>query len=168
MNSNLKKYSSRLINTVFREFKSSKRGLSKKKLESYCPLNKVRRKWSDRYKVINEPLFKSYVFVYVNSEEMKAVRMVPGVVNFVYWNGKPAVIPEKEIGIIKKFLNDYEFVVAEPTRLLPNQRIKIMSGVLMNEEGVVVRSEKNKVQVVLESLGFKLTASLGRNEIQVI
>lgn len=142
--------------------------LEQRGLNVYCPLNKVRRKWSDRYKVINEPLFKSYVFVYVNSEEMKAVRMVPGVVNFVYWNGKPAVIPEKEIGIIKKFLNDYEFVVAEPTRLLPNQRIKIMSGVLMNEEGVVVRSEKNKVQVVLESLGFKLTASLGRNEIQVI
>lgn len=142
--------------------------LEERGLNAYCPLNKVRRKWSDRYKVINEPLFKSYVFVYVNSEEMKAVRMVPGVVNFVYWNGKPAVIPEKEIGIIKKFLNDYEFVVAEPTRLLPNQRIKIMSGVLMNEEGVVVRSEKNKVQVVLESLGFKLTASLGRNEIQVI
>lgn len=142
--------------------------LEERGLNVYCPLNKVRRKWSDRYKVINEPLFKSYVFVYVNSEEMKAVRMVPGVVNFVYWNGKPAVIPEKEIGIIKKFLNDYEFVVAEPTRLLPNQRIKIMSGVLMNEEGVVVRSEKNKVQVVLESLGFKLTASLGRNEIQVI
>ncbi|MGN6492521.1 MAG: transcription termination/antitermination protein NusG [Agriterribacter sp.] len=142
--------------------------LEERGLTAYCPLNKVRRKWSDRYKVINEPLFKSYVFVCVNNEEMKAVRMVPGVVNFVYWNGKPAVIPEKEISTIKKFLNDYEFVVAEPTRLLPNQRIKIMSGVLMNEEGVVVRSEKNKVQVVLESLGFKLTASLGRNEIQVI
>ncbi len=99
---------------------------------------------------------------------MKEVRMVPGVVNFVYWNGKPAEIPEQEIDTIRKFLNEYEFVAAEPMRLMPNQRIKIMSGVLMNEEGVVVRSEKNKVQVVLESLGFKLTANLGRNEIQAI
>lgn len=142
--------------------------LEERGLTAYCPLNKVRRKWSDRYKIINEPLFKSYVFVQVTTDEMKKVRMVPGVVNFVYWNGKPAEIPEQEINTIRKFLNEYEFVVAEPMRLMPNQRIKIMSGVLMNEEGVVVRSEKNKVQVVLESLGFKLTASLGRNEIQVI
>lgn len=142
--------------------------LEDRELVAYCPLNKVRRKWSDRYKIINEPLFKSYVFVQVTSDEMKEVRMVPGVVNFVYWNGKPAEIPEQEINTIRKFLNEYEFVTAEPTRLMPNQRIKIMSGVLMNEEGVVVRSEKNKVQVVLESLGFKLTASLGRNEIQAI
>ena len=142
--------------------------LEERGLTSYCPLNKVRRKWSDRYKIINEPLFKSYVFVKVTSDEMKEVRMVPGIVNFVYWNGKPAEIPEQEIDTIRKFLNEYEFVIAEPMRLMPNQRIKIMSGVLMNEEGVVVRSEKNKVQVVLESLGFKLTASLGRNEIQAI
>lgn len=142
--------------------------LEERGLTTYCPLNKVRRKWSDRYKVINEPLFKSYLFVKVKEEEMKEVRAIPGVVNFVYWNGKPAVIPEQEINTIRKFLSEYEFVVAEPVRLMPNQRIKIMSGVLMNEEGIVVRSEKNKVQVVLESLGYKLTASLGKNEIQVI
>ncbi|MBX2924901.1 MAG: UpxY family transcription antiterminator [Chitinophagaceae bacterium] len=142
--------------------------LEEKGIIAYCPLNKVRKKWSDRYKIINEPLFKSYVFVQVSGDEMKKVRMIPGVVNFVYWNNKPAVIPEQEISTIRKFLNDYEYVTAEPIRLIPNQRIKIMSGVLMNEEGIVVRSEKNKVQVILESLGFKLTASLGRNEIQVM
>ncbi|MBX3256537.1 MAG: UpxY family transcription antiterminator [Chitinophagaceae bacterium] len=142
--------------------------LEERGLIAYCPLNKVRRKWSDRYKIIHEPLFKSYVFVHVNKDEMKKVRMIPGVVNYVYWNGKPAVIPEQEISIIRKFLNEYEFVVAEPVCLIPNQRIRIMSGVLMNEEGVVIRSEKNKVQIMLESLGYRLTASLGRNEIQVI
>ncbi|MCC6287105.1 MAG: UpxY family transcription antiterminator [Chitinophagaceae bacterium] len=142
--------------------------LMEKGITAYCPLNKVRRRWSDRYKIINEPLFKSYVFVHITDEEMKKVRMIPGVVNFIYWNGKPAVIREKEINTIKKFLNEYEFVLAEPIRLMPNQRIKIMTGVLMNEEAVVIRSEKNKVQVILESLGFKLTAGLEKNEIQVI
>ncbi len=37
--------------------------LSEKGLEAYCPLNKVTRKWSDRMKTVEEPLFKSYVFV---------------------------------------------------------------------------------------------------------
>lgn len=135
-------------------------------ITAYCPLNKIRRRWTDRYKIVNEPLFKSYVFVQVEEDQMKKVRLIPGVVNFVYWNGKPAVIKQEEIQTIKRFLNEYEYVMAEPLSLALNQRVKIMSGVLMDEEGVVVRSEKNKVQVILQSLGFKLTASLGTNEIK--
>src|SRR3954462_4857025 len=84
--------------------------LSEKKIESYCPLNKVRRKWSDRIKTVEEPLFKSYVFVKIDDAERSNVRMTNGVVNFVYWNGKPAVIREKEIQTIKRFLNEYEQV----------------------------------------------------------
>lgn len=142
--------------------------LVEKGIVSYCPLNKTRRRWSDRYKIINEPLFKSYVFVKAGDDEMKEVRMIPGVVNFVYWNSKPAVIREEEINIIKKFLNEYDFVLAEPVQLMPNQRIKIMNGILMDEEAIVIRAEKNKVQVVLNSLGFRLTASVNKNEIRVI
>jgi transcription antitermination factor NusG len=66
-------------------------------IESYCPLNKVQRKWSDRVKVVEEPLFKSYVFVRVNEEEKTPVRMTNGVVNYVYWQGKPALVKDKEI-----------------------------------------------------------------------
>ena len=43
--------------------------LLQKGIEVYCPLNKVRRKWSDRIKTIEEPLFKSYVFVKIKDEE---------------------------------------------------------------------------------------------------
>jgi transcription antitermination factor NusG len=57
--------------------------LLEKGVESYCPLNKVQKKWSDRLKWVEEPLFKSYVFVKVNGEEMPKVRLVDGVVNYV-------------------------------------------------------------------------------------
>ena len=57
---------------------------SEKGWESYCPLNKVEKQWSDRIKVVEEPLFKSYVFIRLQEEEASAVRMVNGVVNFVY------------------------------------------------------------------------------------
>lgn len=139
-----------------------------KQITAYCPLNKIRRKWSDRYKIVHEPLFKSYVFVQIDDTEMTKVRMVSGVVNFVYWNGKPAVIREEEIQTIRKFLNEYDFVEAEHVQFTPNQRVKIMSGVLMDKEGIVIRSDKNKVQVVLESLGFRLTARLNSNEIRPV
>ncbi len=142
--------------------------LQEQEITAYCPLNKVRKKWSDRYKIVHEPLFKSYVFVQVEEDEMTKVRMVSGVVNFVYWNGKPAIIKEEEIHTIRRFLNEYEHVEAEAVQFTPNQRVKIMSGVLMDKEGIVIRSDKHKVQVVLESLGFRLTAKLSSNEIRPI
>jgi len=117
---------------------------------------------------VHEPLFKSYVFVLITQDEIAKVRMIQGVVNFVYWNNKPAIIHDHEIRTIKKFLNEYDFVTAESIRLVPNQRITIMNGILMGEQGVVIRSEKNKVQVVLESLGFKLTAYTAKNEIRPV
>ncbi len=65
-------------------------------------------------KTVEEPLFKSYVFARVNEEEQIKIRMTAGVMNFVYWQGKPAVIPAREIETIRKFLNEYENVIAEP------------------------------------------------------
>ena len=91
-------------------------------ITAYCPLNKVKKKWSDRYKIVHEPLFKSYVFVQVEENEMTKVRMVGGVVNFVYWNGKPAIIKEEEINTIRRFLNEYEHVEAEPLHFIPGNR----------------------------------------------
>src|ERR1700738_1630273 len=86
--------------------------LIEKGMEAYCPLNRVRKKWSDRVKWVEEPLFRSYVFVRVPEAEQTSVRMVNGVVNFVYWMGKPATVKDKEIDIIRMFLNEYDDVMA--------------------------------------------------------
>jgi transcription antitermination factor NusG len=139
--------------------------LKEKGIESYCPLNKVRRKWSDRVKVVEEPLFKSYVFVKVNEEERTAVRMTPGVVNFVYWEGKPAVIKEKEINAIKRFLNEYENVEVQPMSLQVRQRVKITTGPLMDHEGEILSIQRKAVKVAIDSLGYVLVAYIDRTKL---
>ncbi|MBK9660867.1 MAG: UpxY family transcription antiterminator [Chitinophagaceae bacterium] len=139
--------------------------LTEKGLESYCPLNKVRRKWSDRMKVVEEPLFKSYVFVKVDNEDRSAVRMTNGAINFVYWNGKPAVIKEKEINAIKRFLNEYENVEANPVDLKVNQRVRITNGTLMDKEGKVLDVRHKTVKVAIESLGYILVAYIDRTKL---
>jgi transcription antitermination factor NusG len=126
--------------------------------EAYCPLNKVRKKWSDRMKWVDEPLFKSYVFVHVTEEERARVRMTNGVVNFVYWLGKPAVVLDKEIQIIRKFLDEYADVRAEPLGLAVDDRITIQRGLLMNQKAKVIKVLNNKVKVVIESIGYSLVA----------
>lgn len=139
--------------------------LLQKGLESYCPLNKVKRKWSDRVKLIEEPLFKSYVFVKVSDEDRTAVRMTPGVINFVYWEGKPAVIKEKEIQAIRRFLDEHESVEVQPLSLSVDQRVKVTTGPLMDQEGKVVGIQNKMVKVAIDSLGYVLIAHIDKSKL---
>jgi transcription antitermination factor NusG len=145
--------------------KKVNRLLAEKGLESYCPLNKVRRKWSDRVKIVEEPLFKSYVFVKVSDEDRTAVRMTAGAVNFVYWLGKPAVIKEKEINAIKRFLNEHENVEARAVELKVNQRVRITNGTLMDQEGKVLDVRRKTAKVAIDSLGYILVAYIDRTKL---
>ncbi|MBL7725366.1 MAG: UpxY family transcription antiterminator [Chitinophagaceae bacterium] len=139
--------------------------LTEKGFESYCPLNKVRRKWSDRVKIVEEPLFKSYVFVKATDEDRTEVRMTTGAINFVYWNGKPAVIREKEINAIKRFLNEYENVEARPVDVKVNQRVRITNGSFMDQEGKVLDIKHKLVKVAIDSLGYILVAYIERSKL---
>jgi transcription antitermination factor NusG len=94
--------------------------------------------------------------------------MTDGVINYVYWNGKPAMVKEKEIETIKKFLNDYENVQAIPTSIVPQQKVRIETGILMNSEGVVQKVLHNKVEVLIESLGYMLVATVDKRNVQPV
>jgi len=142
--------------------------LMAKGIATYCPLNRIRKRWSDRIKIVEEPLFKSYVFVHVSAAEISRVRMTNGVLNYVYWDGKPAVIKNQEIATIKKFMNEYEQVEARPVLVHPNQKVRIDGGLLMNREGIVQKVMHNKVEVIIESLGYSLVATLDKKNVQPV
>ena len=143
--------------------------LVKKGIEAYCPLNKVRRKWSDRMKTIEEPLFKSYVFVKVEDAGMTEVRFVDGVLNYVYWNGKPAIVREEEIVEIKKFLSEYEDVEVSSIELKPSDAVVLNAGVMMGATGRVMRMMgNNTVEVRIDSLGFILTAKFDKKTVSKV
>ena len=136
-----------------------------KGIESYCPLNKVRRKWSDRIKTIEEPLFKSYVFVKIDEEARTNVRMTDGVINFVYWNGKPALIKEKEIQTIRRFLDEHENVGLIKIELKPDERVRVVAGPLMDQEGKIIEVKHKQVRVAIDSLGYILVADIERGKL---
>ena len=129
--------------------------LIRKGIESWCPVQKVQRQWSDRKKIIEDPLFKSYVFVHINETERVKVLMTDGVLNFVHHLGKPAVIRDEEIDLIKKYLSEKEasLSIHALEGFNENERIKVSHGIFMDSEGTVVRGGKKKVYVKLESLG---------------
>lgn len=142
--------------------------LGERDIESYCPLNTVYRQWSDRIKKVEEPLFKSYVFVRVSQEEQTKVRMTPGVLNFVYWLGKPAVVRDEEIDTIRRFMNEYDDVEVVPLEeIKPGSRVVISGGIMMGEEAVALKVFKNTVEVRIESIGFSLVAKLDKARLQL-
>lgn len=132
--------------------------LKNKDIESYCPLNKVCRQWSDRKKIVQEPLFISYVFVQLTEAMIHSIKEVDGVINLVYWLGKPAVIRDEEIQAIKEFLDTYENVQLEKAKISINDTVKIISGAFMDMEGRVVQVMNNTIKVILPSLGFAMVA----------
>ena len=139
--------------------------LKEKGVEVYCPLNKIKRRWSDRLKTIEEPLFKSYVFVKVGDEEKTAVRMTTGVINFVYWNKKPAIVRDKEIQTIKRFLDEHENIEVYSRELKLNDRVRIIAGSLMDQEGKVLDVRHKAIKVAIDSLGYVLVAHIERSKL---
>ena len=142
--------------------------LEQKGIECYCPLNKVTRQWTDRKKVVLEPIFKTYVFVKIADEKKWDLKKVNGIVNFVYWLGKPAQIREEEINTIKKFLNEFSNIQIEQMEIKPNSRVRIKQGILMNYEGILVEVNGTRAKVRIESMGIQLSAQFEKKNIEVI
>jgi transcription antitermination factor NusG len=142
--------------------------LTRNSIENYCPLNKVLRQWHDRKKVVQEPLFTSYVFVKVEESRFSELRRIGGVLNLVYWLQKPAVIRDEEITMIRKFLDEYTDVQLEKTVVSVNDVVRVIKGPLMEQEGNVLAVRNRTVRISLPSLGYIMVAEVERQNVEVI
>ena len=140
--------------------------LTKLGYDVYAPLHKVRRKWSDRYKVIELPLFTGYIFVSAADSRKWALLDVPGIMNFVRHENKPAIVPEKEINRIKRFLQEFDEVnVVENEKLEKDSRVVVSTGVFMDYKGIVLEVRGNKARVQIQTLGVSLEAVFSVNQL---
>jgi transcription antitermination factor NusG len=142
--------------------------LKEKEIEHYCPLNKVTKQWSDRKKIVLEPLFKGYIFVCPNKIDKWDIKQIPGIINYVYWLGKPALVKESEINIIRKFLHEFNDVEVRKLKLMQNEAVRIKQGLLMNFNGVIVEIKGNKAKVKIDSMGVSLTAIFEKKNLEKI
>lgn len=135
-------------------------------VESYCPLQKLQRQWSDRKKIIYSPLFPSYVFVRANLKQLTLVKQVNGVISVVSFMNKPAPIHDEEIELIKRFNSEYHDIEVRKIDFAVNDQVRIIGGALMNLEGKVVRVNSKTVEVVLPGFGYVLSASIEKQNVK--
>ena len=135
--------------------------LSAKGIEVYCPIQEVIKQWSDRKKKIQEPVFRSYVFVQLKDYETEhvAVLRTPGAVRFLWWLGKPGLVRNEEIKLIRDFLNKYKDA-AITFEIKEGQEVKITEGPLKENTGKVIRIHGKKAILFVRSLGWNLVAEV--------
>lgn len=143
-------------------------GLEAAGFTAYCPLNKSVRQWSDRKKVVYEPVFRGYVFIHCTLRQLWESLNIAGILAPVRYLGKPAVIRDEEIQTIRKFLKDFEEVIVEELSLEKSARVRIRTGVLMDYEGTVVEVYGSRAIVKINSLGLQLSAQFNKKDLEKI
>jgi len=129
--------------------------LHKMGLEVFCPKVTVVKQWSDRKKKVSQPLIPSYVFIKIKEQERDLVFSVSGVVRYLFFLGKPAIIKESEINAMKETLN-HDFKEVGVMDLEKGQKFTIEEGTFKGQEATFIEQKGNKIILRLESLGIKL------------
>jgi transcriptional antiterminator RfaH len=112
-------------------------------IEHYLPTITLTKKWSDRKKKITEPLFRGYIFIHVVEKERLLAVSQKGVVKTVFFDGKPAVIPDWQIENIKKMLsNSPEVYLSDKIEV--GTKVKIVDGPFKDVVGVVTSTQEEK------------------------
>lgn len=128
--------------------------------EVYCPTQSTIKQWSDRKKKVVEPLFKSYLFIKIKPSERQLIVHVPGFVAYVFWLGQPAVVRDDEIDGIKRFLDFSHHASIVQNNLQIGQKVSVIEGPFAKQTGQVLRIKKNRITLLIYSLGLQVQADL--------
>lgn len=139
--------------------------------ESYLPLIAKLKKWSDRMKKVEEPLFKSYLFVRADKRRYFEVTEIPGVTRFVSFNREFVIVPENQIIAIKKYCDDYVEGEDETTvtEFHEGQLVRITSGPMTGLTGRLAPIDnKKRLVVYIESVGQYLPINIARSKVEAV
>lgn len=137
-------------------------------IESYCPLRKEYHTWADRKKMVEVPLFSSYLFVNCNAKEEIQIKQTLGIINFVFYQAKPAVIREEEIEKIKYFVEHYKDIeVVSVSQLAVGDRLLIKSGAFIDKRGEILQIQGKNLVMLLEHMGCVIVTKVAINNTMI-
>ena len=145
--------------------------LSEMGYEAYLPLVTRMKRWSDRLKKVEEPLFKSYLFVRADETTHYEILSVPGVTKFVSFERKAVRVPENQINAIKKYCDDFveDEKDQEQIEFHEGQLVRITSGEMMGLVGRLAPiKNKKRLIVYIESVGPYLPINVARAKLEPV
>lgn len=136
-----------ILYTLPRFEKRVKERLDSNGVTCYLPLHRCPRVWSDRIKMVDIPLFNSYIFVKCKAYEIMPLIHVNGVIRVVYYDGKPAIVRQTEIDAIMQFIEE-----AKEKVLCTGDEVKILTGSMKKKYGKIVKIKKKYLILHIEQL----------------
>lgn len=114
--------------------------LRQQAFEVFLPLYSVVRQWSDRKKVVEEPLIRGYIFARpVDAMQHYAILNTFGIVRCLWYDGKPALIPDAQIEVLRQVMKERMEIEPAPALLMPGQKVTILEGPLAGKKGELVQ-----------------------------
>jgi transcription antitermination factor NusG len=137
--------------------------------ETYLPLNRTLKQWSDRKKWVTEPLFKSYLFINTSISFYYDILNVNGIVKFVNFEKSPVVVNEIEIDFIRKMLGANISVEVLTEGIIEGANIEIISGPMIGIKGQIVEyRSKKQVMVNFNSIKQNLIVNLPLSSLKLL
>ena len=122
--------------------------------DTYLPLQKVLKQWSDRKKWVEIPLFSSYIFVHIFPAEYYGVLNIPGAVRYITFEGKAVAIPPQQIEAIRQFVDTGQELPDVELNISPGSTVDIIAGPMKGISGELIEiMGKKKVKIEIDGLG---------------
>ena len=138
-------------------------------IESFLPLITRVKQWSDRKKKVEEPLFRSYLFVNIPLNDYYTVLNVNGVVKFITFEKKPVPVPENQIIAIKEYLNDTELHSINYEDFKEGELVRVKTGQMKDLVGRFVKiNGKHRVIIDIEAVGQSLAVNVARSNVEAV
>jgi transcriptional antiterminator RfaH len=155
------------VYTQPRAEKKAYQALTGKGIETYLPLQRQLKQWSDRKKWVEEPFLKSYIFVNIAQREQQDILMTKGISRFLYFMGRPASMPDRQITELKLLMaSPYELEITEE-HLHPGEKVVIKAGPLKGMTGEIVLQRSQKQLILrIESLGCSIVVHVAASYIE--
>lgn len=135
--------------------------LNQNGIEAYVPMRRVLKQWSDRKKWVEEPLLRSYCFVRTSGQQYFDALNTAGAVRYVWFNGRAATIPDRQINVLKALVGSDLEIDAVTCDIKPGARVKVTAGPLIGVIGELVSmSGQKKVILRIDHLDTVLTVTI--------
>jgi len=126
-------------------------------IETFLPLQKTYRMWSDRKKLVEKPLLSSYVFVKTNKKSFPKVYKTNGVVKFISFEGQPVSIPQNQIDNLRLLINSDAPIEVSSEKFATGDNVEVINGSLIGLTGELIKiGSKNRVIVRIDRLDQNL------------
>jgi transcription antitermination factor NusG len=152
-----------VVYVMSRQEKKVAKRLAGQGIEFYLPLVKKLQTWSDRKKWVEFPMFNGYVFVRPDDFQRDLVLQQPGVVEYLSFNKKHAVVTEKEISIINSIEKEGYFAesILSPEDFQPGEKVLVMEGPLKGNTVDLVRKNNERIFLIsFDTLGQSIKVNI--------